>query len=374
MSGLKADSADSANRTDRSVSQLSINRSERNPIIAPGDVRPSRPEMEVIGVFNAGVARLGAETILLLRVAERPLNADPAVYMTPLYDAEADEIVMQAIPRKPEYDFSDVRVVKTPERNYLTSISHFRVARSVDGIHFAIDPGPTIMPATRYESYGIEDPRITQIGDTYYIVYSAISEYGICAALLTTADFKSFERRGNLFHPDNKDVVLFPRRIGERYYALHRPSCSHYGKPEIWIADSADLLRWGGHRQLAGVREGRWDGGRIGASAVPFEIDEGWLELYHGADADNKYCVGTLLLDKSEPWKVLARGALPLMSPEAPCETEGFFGNVIFPCGALYEDGIVKMYYGASDTSIGYAEIPLAAIMQNLGFPHHSSR
>jgi predicted GH43/DUF377 family glycosyl hydrolase len=302
----------------------------------------------------------------MLRVAERPVNLDPSVYLTPLYDEDSGQMVLHAIPRKPEYDFSDPRVVKTAERNYLTSISHFRAARSRDGIHFRIDTGPTIMPAVKYESYGIEDPRITQIGDTYYITYSAISEYGICASMISTTDFADFKRHGNLFHPDNKDVVLFPRRIQGRYYALHRPSCSHYGQPEIWIAESSDLLQWGNHRQLIGVREGQWDGGRIGASLVPLETDEGWLEIYHGADRDNKYSIGALLLDKNEPWRVIARSVSPLMSPEAEYETEGFFGNVIFPCGALQEDGLIKMYYGASDTSIGYAELSVASITAQL--------
>ncbi|MEK5418575.1 MULTISPECIES: glycoside hydrolase family 130 protein [unclassified Paenibacillus] len=345
---------------------MEVHRSKLNPIIKPADILPSSSAMEVIGVFNAGVARLGDEVILMLRVAETAVNRDPSVYLTPLYDVELGEVILHAIPRKPEYDFSDPRVVKTSERNYLTSISHFRVARSSDGLHFRIDDRPAITPETKYESYGIEDPRITQIGDTYYITYSAISEYGICASMISTTDFIGFKRHGNLFHPDNKDVVLFPQRIQGQYYALHRPSCSHYGQPEIWIAESTDLMQWGNHRQLIGVRERQWDGGRIGASLVPLEIDEGWLEIYHGADRDNKYSIGALLLDKNEPWRVLARSALPLMSPEAEYETEGFFGNVIFPCGALYEEGLLKMYYGASDTSIGYAELSVASITATL--------
>jgi predicted GH43/DUF377 family glycosyl hydrolase len=240
------------------------------------------------------------------------------------------------------------------------------VARSQDGIHFEIDDKPTILPGSIYESYGIEDPRITQIGGTYYITYSAISEYGICAGMMTTQDFLTFHREGNIFHPDNKDVVLFPKQVGGKYYALHRPSSSHYGKPEMWIAESSDLRQWGNHRHLASVREGLWDDGRIGASAIPFETEEGWLEIYHGASKDNRYCLGALLLDKDEPWKVIARSEKPFMQPEELFEVEGFFGNVIFPCGVLVENNIVKIYYGASDTCIGYAEASLDYIKANL--------
>ncbi|TVX98251.1 glycoside hydrolase family 130 protein [Cohnella terricola] len=345
---------------------MTITRSNQNPIITPKNVNASNKDWEVIGVFNAGVAKYRDEVLLLLRVAERPINDNPAAYSTPIYDAATDRMTIRTIARTADCDFSDVRVIRTPEQSYLTSISHFRVARSQDGIHFKIDDKPTILPGSIYEAYGIEDPRITQIEDTYYITYSAISEYGICTGLMTTKDFATFHRKGNIFHPDNKDVVIFPRKIGGKYYAIHRPSFSHYGKPEMWIADSNDLQMWGNHRHLAGLREGSWDDGRIGASAVPIDTEEGWLEIYHGADKNNRYCLGALLLDRDEPWKVIARSISPFMQPEEKFETEGFFGNVVFPCGVLVENRIVKIYYGASDTCIGYAEISLDHILAHL--------
>ena len=178
---------------------MSIIRSNYNPIISPSDVSPSKENMEVIGVFNAGVAKHNNDIILILRVAERPINNDPECYLTPVYDPKSNQIIIERIPKHPEYDFSDVRVIKTPKRNYLTSISHMRVARSQDGINFKIDAQPTILPGTIYESYGIEDPRITQIGTHYYITYSAVSEYGICTGLITTTDFEVFQREGNVW-------------------------------------------------------------------------------------------------------------------------------------------------------------------------------
>ena len=35
-------------------------------------------------------------------------------------------------------------------------------------------------------------------------------------------------------------------------------------------------------RLLMSTREGMWDDGRIGCSAVPFMTDEGWLEMLEG--------------------------------------------------------------------------------------------
>lgn len=345
---------------------MAIVRSKMNPIIKPEDVKPSRPGFEVICAFNAGVARLEKEVILLLRVAERPITQNPDKYLCPMLDGENNLIVKEFNTKDETCDFSDSRVIKTSNGNYLTSMSHFRVARSFDGVNFDIDESPSIFPENQYEAFGIEDPRITFIDGIYYINYSAISHIGITTCLIATKDFKTFERLGVILHPDNKDVEIFPGKINGKYYALHRPSISHFGKPDIWLAESSDLLCWGNHRYLMGVREGYWDNGRIGGSAIPFKVDGGWLEIYHGATKDDRYCLGAVLLDENEPWKIIARTETPIMEPEADYEINGFFGNVIFTCGVLYEEEIVKVYYGAADTYLCYAEIAVSEILTRL--------
>jgi predicted GH43/DUF377 family glycosyl hydrolase len=246
-------------------------------------------------------------------------------------------------------------------------MSHFRLARSSNGIDFQIDEKPCMEPSNVYEMYGIEDPRITLIGDTYYINYSACSTIGgVTTCLATTKDFVHFDKKGVIFTPDNKDVAIFPEKVGGRYYALNRPISAEYGLKDIWISESPDVLCWGKHQFLMSTRDGMWDDGRIGCSAVPFMTDEGWLEIYHGASKDNRYCLGGALLDKDKPWIVKARSENPIIAPEEDYEVNGFFGNVIFNCGVLDEDGLVKVYYGAADTYIGYAEIALQDILDDL--------
>ena len=346
---------------------MAIFRSPDNPIIKPQAVKPSRSDFEVIGAFNAGVTRLGDEVILLLRVAERPLNPNPGVCLAPMVDADQKRLVIAEFDKDdPGCDFSDARVIKTPDGLYLTSLSHLRLARSRDGIHFDIEERPALFPDNAYESYGIEDPRITFIDGRYYIGYTAVSNAGITVYLASTADFKSFRRHGVILPPDNKDVAIFPEKVSGKYYALHRPATSGFGKPEIWIAESPDLLCWGNHRRLMGLRPGSWDGGRIGGGAVPFRVKEGWLEIYHGADRHNRYCLGAVLLSGAEPWNVIARSEAPLVEPEARYETDGFFGGVVFTCGALYEENKVKIYYGAADTCIAYAEIRIEDVLKSL--------
>jgi len=346
---------------------VKVFRSANNPIIRPSDIKPWRDDFEVIGVFNAGVARLGDEIILLLRVAERPVSKEPDVSLVGIYDITKGDVVIKSFSRgDPANDFSDPRLIVREDGTYLTSISHLTVARSTDGLNFEIDESPTFLPANNYESFGIEDPRISLIDGTYYIVYVAVCPFGVTTCLASTKDFVSFQRHGVIFCPENKDVVLLPETIEGRYYSLHRPVSTLFQTRDIWIAESGDLRGWGNHRRLMGPRAGFWDEMKIGAGAVPFKVREGWLEIYHGADRNNRYCLGAVLLDGKDPRKVLARSSEPILEPQADYECEGFMKGVVFSCGLLCERDKLKLYYGASDTFICYAELALEDVLQSL--------
>jgi predicted GH43/DUF377 family glycosyl hydrolase len=346
---------------------MNVFRSPHNPVIGPEDVKPSGDDFEVIGVFNAGATRFEDEIILLLRVAERPINTNPDVVQAAVYDlAEEQPVIREFSKDNPENDFSDPRLIITPTQTYLTSISHLRLARSKDGIDFEIDDVPAISPANDYETFGLEDPRISLIDGTYYISYVAVSPLGVTTCLISTKDFISFQRHGVIFCPENKDAVLFPDKVEGKFYALHRPASPLFKKQEIWIAESPDLHCWGNHRCLMEPCPGHWDEAKIGAGAVPLKTDRGWLEIYHGVDRNNRYCLGAVLLDGAEPWKVIARTNKPILEPQASYECDGFFGNVVFSCGLICEDDNVRIYYGAADTVICYAELSLKEIIEAL--------
>ncbi|WP_123043028.1 glycoside hydrolase family 130 protein [Cohnella candidum] len=346
-------------------------RYEQNPLITPKDVKPFHEGFDVIGAFNAGVAVYGDEILMLLRVAERPISPDPDLVLAPVFNPDRGAVDLVEI-RKDDvrYDFSDPRVIRdvtvTSGFAYLTSLSYIRIARSRDGRHFTVDDQPFVYPSQQLESFGIEDPRVTQIGDTYYIYFSAVSPVGIGESMVSTKDFVSVVHHGMIFGPDNKDVLIFPEKVNGKYYALHRPTVKSIGYPEIWIAESDNLLYWGNHKHLAGLREGMWDSGRIGGGAVPFRTEKGWLELYHGATKEHRYCMGALLLDLDDPSKVIARSGVPVLEPVADYERNGFFGDVVFSCGAIVEGDTVKMYYGVADTSMACAELSLQEILDSL--------
>ena len=343
---------------------MKVYRAPENPLISPENVKPSRPDFEVVCAFNAGVTKVDGDVLLLLRVAEIATCDNPKIVKVPLFDHIKGEIVVKEFDvDDPDVDISDSRFVRTPERLYLSSISHFRIARSSDGINFDIEEKPAMQADNLYEMYGLEDPRITRMGDTYYINYSAISPVGgVSTCLASTTDWRHFQRHGVIFTPDNKDVAIFPEKINGMYYALNRPASSLFGFRDIWISQSPDLICWGNHKHLMTAGDG-WDDGHVGCSAVPFLIDEGWVEIYHAASKNDRYCLGAALLDKNDPSKLLARTKKPIMEPKMDFEIGGFYGNVIFTCGVIYEEGKVKIYYGAADTCTGYAHIELSDIM-----------
>lgn len=184
---------------------MQVFRSPNNPIIKPGNIEPSRGDFEVIGVFNAAAARFNDEVVLLLRVAERPINKDPDVVLAAVYDAAKADIVLKEFPKADaDNDFSDPRLIIRPTETYLTSISHLRLARSKDGVNFEIENTAALAAANEYETFGIEDPRITLVGNTYYITYVAVSPAGVTTCLASTKDFKAYRRHGVIFCPEIK--------------------------------------------------------------------------------------------------------------------------------------------------------------------------
>lgn len=338
-------------------------------------LRPSQPELEVVGVFNPGVTHHDGKVVALLRIAERQRGPSPGEVAATTYNAASRRLEVRRwrLDEK-DLDVSDPRVIVTGGRTWLTSISHLRVARSGDGIRFDVEPTAALFPASAYESFGIEDPRITPTDGTYWISYSAVSEHGIATALASTRDFQTFERHGIIFPPPNRDVTIFPERIAGRYVALHRPMPIGIGDPAIWIASSTDLSAWGDHRFVAGARAGRWDDAKIGGGAVPFRVRSGttdaWVAIYHGVTRSSAaYSLGALLLDARDPARVLARSREPILKPEAAYERQGFFGGVVFTCGALVDGDRVRVYYGAADGVTAVADLSLQQILAGLGEP-----
>ncbi len=336
-----------------------------NPILKPSDVKPSIPGMKVECLLNPGVFRFAGRVWLLLRVAERPEQKSGKTTF-PVLD-EGKPKIMEFNNDDSRLDLSDPRVINFDGADYLTTLSHLRLVSSADGIRFQEEPlFPLLTGQGELEAYGIEDCRVAQMGSSYYLTYTQVSSNGVGVGLRSTQNWREIFQHGMIFSPHNKDCALFEEKVGGKYYALHRPSSPEIGGNYIWIAESPDLLHWGDHRCIAHSRPGMWDSARVGAGAAPIRTPEGWLEIYHGADEKNRYCLGALLLDLNQPWKVLARSETPIMEPTAEYECNGFFGKVVFTNGHLVEGDQLTLYYGASDSVICGARFSISKILKTL--------
>jgi Predicted glycosylase len=346
-------------------------RFEANPLLYPRDVKPSMDGLVVECLLNPGAFTYQDKTYLLLRVAERPEQSEDTVSAL-VVDADAPSGLRILSCKKGDpdliYDEADPRGFIYKGEAYLTTLSHQRLAVSVDGVRFQVDERPTLLGEGPLETFGIEDCRVTQIGETYYLTYTAVSGDGFGVGLITTNDWQYYQRHGLIIPPNNKDCTLFSETIGGKYYALHRPSLptGGLGGNYIWIAESPDTLHWGHHQCLVRTRPGKWDSARIGCGAAPIRTAEGWLEIYHGANEANRYCLGALLLDLNDPTIVLARSAEPIMEPLTDYETNGFFGNVVFANGTIEHDDEIIVYYGASDLVVCGATLSISEILRSL--------
>lgn len=344
-----------------------VKRFTENPILTKSDISPSQPGWVVECVMNPGAFRYDGKDWLLLRVAERPPQKDGLVSF-PVMDNEGSYQIMEFDKADPGLDLSDPRKLEYKGKTYLTTISHLRLVCSEDGVHFR---EPADFPSCIFgkgvlETFGIEDCRISRIEGAYYLTYTQVSENGVGVGLMRTSDWRHFTREGMILPPHNKDCALFEEQVGGRYYCLHRPSGIGLGGNFMWVSSSHDLRNWGGHHCILHTREGWWDSARVGAGAAPIKTEEGWLEIYHGADHHDRYCLGALLLDLDDPTRVIARSFDPIMEPDFDYEQEGFYGNVVFTNGYLLNGDEIVLYYGASDEVICGARLSVEEILSGI--------
>lgn len=259
-----------------------------------------------------------------------------------------------------------------------TGISRVGYASSKDG--FTIDErldypifGPS--PDSDLDCNGIEDPRITRIGDRIYMAYTAygnnmgmvfpITGVQIGITSISVDDFLNkkwnwSERIYPFYRVDNKNSFFFPEKVNGKYVMIHRIP------PHMWITYSDDMKTWKNHNILMSP-EFDWEYFKIGGGAPPIKTEKGWLLIYHGVDAQMRYRLGVALLDLKDPGKVIARYNKPFFEPETEYEINGVVPNVTFTCGAVTIDDTLYLYYGGADTVIGVATAKIKDVLKLLG-------
>ena len=343
-------------------------RFKENPLLSPADIQPSQEKLHIACLLNPGVFRFNNKIWLVVRVAERPQQSE-IVMSFPVLNEDGSTEIMEILLEDKDLIATDARVIRYKGNDYLTTLSHLRLLSSTDGIHFSEEKDyPPLFGKGRHETFGIEDCRVSQLGDTYYLTYTAVSANGVAVGLRTTTDWKNFSFKGLILPAHNKDCAIFEEKIDGLYYAFHRPSSVDLGGNYIWLMQSPDGLHWGNHSCIVKTRPGNWDSARVGAGASPIKTEKGWLAIYHGANSKHQYCLGAFLLDAASPSKVIARTTQPIMIPTEPYELTGFFGEVVFTNGHILLDGgdTVRIYYGAADEFVCGADFSLKEIMSLL--------
>jgi predicted GH43/DUF377 family glycosyl hydrolase len=220
-----------------------------------------------------------------------------------------------------------------------------------------------IFPVTASQSNGIEDARFVEFAGpskTYYATYTAYSGKAIRSELIETRDFLSFRMTPLTGAASgNKGMALFPRKLNGKYAMIGRQD-----NENLYLLQSEDLHRWDGGQAIL-KPEFPWEFVQIGNCGSPIELDEGWLLLTHGVGPVRKYSIGAVLLDKSDPTRVLARSREPLVRPD-PSEREGYVPNVVYTCGAMRHGDFIILPYAVCDTFSNFATIRIAELMNIL--------
>ena len=320
-------------------------RYKNNPILTSIEVNKvwTDPRLQVITVHNAGISEYNGEVIMLFRSHLR------------------NGISVLGIARS-KNGLDNWRIDDTPAM--LSCSKNDIFAEGVD-----------ISELIENEQGGIEDPRISKIGDNYYITYSAYHAsiaHRVRVSLATTKDFKTFKRYGPLLKTDMRNVVIFPEKIEGKYYGLFRPN------------DDTQEHTGGMYKQIkigstTNIKEGNWnvldqpimmqkDGpssfsDKIGPGATPIKTKYGWINIFHGVRSTmdgNPYVLGVALHNLKNPKKVKISN-IPILYPsKSDCiVTDNSYvhvPNVVFCCGAIRKDnGDIYIYYGGNDTVMNVA-------------------
>ena len=216
-----------------------------NPLLLPKDIMPSTTGLQVISLLNPGVFTFQKKIWLLVRVAESIEQKEGVIYF-PVLNATGNTEIIEVPLNDPDLIDTDARIINYKGLDYLTTISHLRLLSSEDGIHFtesAVYPG--LFGQGDLERFGIEDCRVAQIDDTYYLTFTSVSDSGVGVGLRTTTDWQHFDYKGMILPPHNKDCAIFEEKISDKFYCLHRPSSKEIGGNYIWLAESSDACQWG---------------------------------------------------------------------------------------------------------------------------------
>jgi predicted GH43/DUF377 family glycosyl hydrolase len=348
-------------------------------LITPEMIKPSSKYLEVIGTINpAAIRGEDGKIILYLRVIERlKILEDEKYFYSPRMAGEDKyELKIDRFEKKEVANHSELDIIFHDTTKRLTFVSHLRrVVLDETGFNIlSIDKKPSFYGLSNDSELGVEDPRIVQIEGRYVMTYVSLSRReNISTSLAFSDDLKTWQRKGIIFGEQDKDVVIFPEKIKEKYVAFDRPEGNfQFTPPHIWIAYSDDLFSWGNLKSISLSKKGDEDYGRIGPGCPPIKTNKGWLLIYHTVtnekDAFYVYSGCAALFDLKNPKKLLAKSK-PIILPNKEYELKLYQKKrVVFPTGVVVDKNgkDLLIYSGGRDVITSVRKMSLQKIMDSL--------
>ncbi|MEG3160130.1 glycosidase [Sphingomonas sp. LB2R24] len=333
-------------------------------VFTPADIDLSRSplagkvgaETYVLGAFNPGMTRLANGNLLLMvRVAEalkKPIrdgNVHAIRWEDGAYVLDAWPLAMVDTkdPRKFLIPGGGWKVMALTSLSWLLPVELDAEGRSVVAVHY----DKAIAPRTSYQCYGVEDARISKVGDRYLMTTCSVSPERHSTTLYSSTDALDWQLEGIVLDHQNKDMLIFEGLIGGQYWAQTRPLGDLYfayppgsewrSGPSINLSRSPDALHWKPHDK-PGIRPhaATVATARMGGGAPPILTDRGWLTLWHGVEPSGVvgiYRTYWSILDKDDPSITVATQHTPLLEPNPvltePLKDSMYLDNVVFTTG-----------------------------------------
>jgi beta-1,2-mannobiose phosphorylase / 1,2-beta-oligomannan phosphorylase len=359
-------------------------------VFGPDDVDLTRSplaglgaETYVLGAFNPGLTRLPSGNLaIFVRVAEalkKPVF-DGHVHAIRwnegryVLDAWPLELVDTADPRKFLVHGGKWKVMALTSLSWILPVELTPDGLEVVAVHY----DKVIAPHASFQCYGVEDARVSKVGDRWLMTTCSVSPERHSTTLYSSADGLNYAFEDIVLDHQNKDMLIFEGQIGGHYWAQTRPLGDLYftyppgsewrAGPSINLASSPDALHWKPHRE-PGIRPhaATVATARMGGGAPPILTDEGWLTLWHGVEP--KEIVGIYrtywsILDRDNPARVVRteHAALLEANPDLtrPLEDKMYVRDVVFTTGIAEGGDHYVVASGEADLACRITHIPKA--------------
>jgi predicted GH43/DUF377 family glycosyl hydrolase len=300
--------------------------------------------------------------------ASWPFGAWQRVSETPVISPQGDGWE-SAGTFNPSVVLRDGKIVMLYRAQDKAGTSRLGYAESADGVHFKRRTEPVFSPEKDYEKDGgVEDPRLVQFGDTYYLTYTGYNKKDAQLCLATSKDLLHWERKGVILPAYKgrwnirwtKSGAIVPEKIAGKYW-MYFLGTAKDNNDQVGLASSADLVHWSEETDapVLPVRAGMFDARVAEPGPAPIVTPKGIVLIYNGADDKLVYRTGVAMFDRNDPRRLIARTDTPVFAPEKPWEKVGQVPNVVFVEGMVQQGKRYLFYYGGADTNVGVAEAPI---------------